>query len=278
MALVLALLAAVSLGASDVLAARASRTNEPLLVSFETVRIASVLSLALLMVAWPTWTLEDTAKSVTAGLLMVGGLVLVHRSYAVEKVGIIAPMSTALAASVPVVAEIVSSGVPALKVSLGMLAGLVAIVVGSTPVEGVAPSSRAVALGLGAGSLFGLALVMMSRISDDFGVASIAVQRASGLLLLVILLAMRRDRGASRRLGPSDRASVRLAGVLALSSLTMLQIAFQWGDAGPVAVAGSQYGTAAVVLAVVASRESLHRRHLLGAAVAGIAVALMATA
>jgi hypothetical protein len=64
--------------------------------------------------------------------------------------------------------------------------------------------------------------------------------------------------------------------MLATAAVILLQIAFQSGHLAQVALAGSQFVTVAVVLAVAVDREPIRWRQATGVACTAIAVALLA--
>ena len=92
------------------------------------------------------------------------------------------------------------------------------------------------------------------------------------MLLLVVWL-VRRDPLIAT--GPGLRYGA-LAGVLGLTAIGHLQMAFQRGASGPVSVASSQFATVAVVLAVLFNKERMRWWQAIGVAATAVAVALIA--
>ena len=274
MALVLAIVAAALLGTSDLFAARAARTAAPVTVTRTAVGTSAVLSPVLLLLTDSAWIGHDLVIGGLAGLCMTVGLILLYRGYAVARMGIVAPLSSVLLATVPVLWDLFNGVRPGAIAAVGMAVGVVAVVLTSYTPAGAGSVSAGIVLGLSSGVAFGVAFTMMGEVSEAAGLAPVIVQRWVALSFLLVLGLMRREPFIAH--APARHMAV-VAGVLGLFAIGALQSAFQRGELGPVAVAASQFATVAVVLSVVFNRERMRWWQGTGVATTAVAVALIAT-
>ena len=273
-ALVLAVATAVLLGVSDFFAARAARTVPAITVTRTAVLTSLVLSPLLLLVVDSQFLGHDMLLGAVSGLFMVGGLALLYQGYSVARMGIVAPLSSVLIAVVPVVWDLLHGVRPGPLAAVGMVAGAVALVLTSYTSSDQGSAFTGAVLGVTSGAMFGTAFTVMGEISDAAGLAPVGVQRVAGLVLLVGLAAVRTEplfapAGIGRRYAVG-------AGVPAVMAIGALQLAFQKGSSGPVAVASSQFATVAVLLAVTFNRERMRWWQAVGVGLTALAVALIA--
>lgn len=272
-ALTLAVSAALFLGASDFFAARAARTTGSITVTRTAVLTSAVLSPLLLLVVDSRWLLKDSLLGGIGGLAMITGLMLLYHGYSVARMGVVAPLSSVLLATVPVVWDLINGIQPGLVSGTGMAIGAVALALTSYTPGGSGSMSQGALLGLASGMAFGIAFTVLGQVSDPAGLAPSIVQRATGVGLLIAIGALRKQKFIAEGIG-LPRAVV--AGLLGLLGIAALQLAFREGDAGPVSVASSQFATVAVVLSVLFNRERMRWWQAIGVASTALAVALIA--
>jgi len=273
-ALLLAVLAAVLLGLSDFFAARSSRTVPAITVTRTAVWVSTLLAPFLLLVIDSAWSAHDTVLAACSGVFMIGGLLLLYQGYSVARMGIVAPVSSVLLAAVPVVWDAFNGEVPGALAAGGMVLGGVALVLTSYTPSGQGSVRSGVVLGLTSGVAFGTAFTLMGQVTEDAGVSTVVVQRLMGVLMLSALAVWRSEPYLAPA-GPGRRYAV-LAGVPAVVAIASLQLAFQKGASGPVAVASSQFATVAVLLAVVFNRERMRWWQAVGVVATAGAVGLIA--
>lgn len=272
-ALMLAIAAALLLGASDFFAARSARTTPSLTVTRTAVAVSSALSPLLLLLVDSRWILHDTVIGALAGLAMITGLMLLYRGYAVARMGIVAPLSSVLLATVPVVWDLVHGVTPSGWSSFGMALGLLALVLTSYTPGGKGSVRLGAILGITSGVAFGIAFTLMGEVTKESGLSPVVAQRATGFALLAVIGVVRRDPFVAAGVGL--RTAV-VAGALGLLAIGALQLAFQWGETGTVSVASSQFATVAVILSVAFNRERMRWWQGIGVAATALAVALIA--
>ena len=257
--------------------------------------VSLALSPVVLLVDPGRWSVRDSAIGAVAGLAMMTGLVQLYRGYTVARMGIVAPSSSVLAATVPVLVDLSRGVRPGGLAALGILAGLAALALTGFVPGGSGSVRLGVALGVGSGLAFGVAFTVMGEASAEAGLTPIVTQRAAGLAMLSVAgLVTRRPaarRPAARR--PVAPAPTRLpapfftprgptlawtltAGAIGICALSSMQLALRDGDSGVVSVAASQFGTATVLLSVAFNGERMRWWQALGVASSAIGVALLA--
>jgi drug/metabolite transporter (DMT)-like permease len=232
-----------------------------------------VLSPVLLVVDW-RWIWRDVTLGLVSGLTMTLGLLLLYRGYAVARMGIVAPMSSVLLAAVPVVIDLARGDAPSALGLVGMGIGLAALVLTSYTPGGRGSVRLGAVLGVASGLLFGTAFTLMGEVSKESGLVPVLCQRLVGFALLMAMAAVIPAPFLAR--GARARGYVLAAGTLAIAAIASLQIAFQQGSSGPVAVAASQFATVAVVLAVLFGGERMRWWQASGVAATAVGVSLMA--
>jgi drug/metabolite transporter (DMT)-like permease len=273
LALFFAVTAAVLLGGSDFFAARSARSTPSVTVTRTAVATSVTLSPLLLLVVEWEWVGHDVAVGALSGLFMIGGLMLLYEGYAVARMGIVAPLASVLLAVVPVVWDLVNGVRPGAAAGAGMMLGLVALVLTSYNPGGSGSVTLGAVLGVASGVMFGIAFTLMGEVTEASGLLPVVFQRLAGFALLALVGVFRRDPFFA---GGTGRRYAVGAGLLGLVAIGSLQLAFQRGDTGPVAVASSQFATVAVLLSVVFNRERMRWWQAVGVGATAVAVALIA--
>ena len=273
LALTFAVIAALLLGGSDFFAARSALTTPSLTVTRTAVATSVTLSPLALLIVHSKWTMRDSLIGGISGVAMITGLILLYHGYKVARMGIVAPVTSVLLAAVPVLWDLINGVHPGPASAVGMALGVVALVLTSYTPGGEGSASLGLMLGLASGVSFGVAFTLMGEVREGAGIAPVVVQRSVGLVILLIVWIVRRDPLVAS--GKGLRFGV-LAGALGLVAISSLQLAFQRGHTGPVAVASSQFAAVAVVLAVVFNKERMRWWQALGVVLTAVAVALIA--
>jgi drug/metabolite transporter (DMT)-like permease len=187
---------------------------------------------------------------------------------------VVAPTTAVCSATVPLVVGLVSGDRPALPPLTGAVLALPAIVlVARESGSHGRAAPRTVVLSMLAGCGFGLFFIAMGQTSRHAGLWPLAGARLASIsLVLAACLLTRR----SLRLAPGTTSTVAVAGVLDLTANALYLLAATRGLLSVVAVLGSLYPASTVVLAVVLLKERLSATQVLGVALAGAAVALIA--
>jgi drug/metabolite transporter (DMT)-like permease len=208
-----------------------------------------------------------------AGLGGVVGLVNLYHGLAIGRMGVVAPIAGLLAAVLPVSVGILFDGFPAPPVLLGIGLALGAVVLVSRgPERGEGRSG--VEFGLAAGLGLGTLNILLSQVPEGqlFGSLAIAKVAAAGLVGLVLV-----GRGQAGRVAAAMLPAVALVGVLDMAGNALFVLAAHAGRLDVAAVLSSLYSVVTVILAASILRERISQPHLLGIAVAIVAIALIAS-
>ena len=208
-----------------------------------------------------------------AGILGITGLVNLYHGLAVGRMGVVAPITGVLAASIPVLAGMVLQGLPVPTVLGGIAVALVAVVlVSMAPGE---PGGRSgAAFGLAAGLTIGLFNVLISRAPADALFSTLAVVKLSSGACAALVIAAGRRRW---RFGRSVVPVTVLVGLLDMAGNALFVLAAQAGRLDIAATLSSLYPVGTVLLAATLLHEPISRPHWLGIALAGLAIAMIAS-
>lgn len=212
----------------------------------------------------------DFARGALAGVVGALGLAAFYHALASSRMGLAAPVSAILVATVPVIVGIAAGGLPGTFQLVGF--GLGAIALWLVSYTGGALFTLAdlrwpLLAGLGMGSF--LAIIAQAESGSIFWTL-VAARAASVLTMLIIL---------SRGIGSGWRGNRRvwtaaiLAGVLDAAGNIFFMLAEQSGRLDVAAVLSSLYPAMTVLLAWLILKERLTRIHMVGLAAAVAAVA-----
>ena len=190
MAVVLALLAAVSYGVSDFVGGLASRRRSALAILLYSYPVGAVLMAALLPLTSGTLTTRAVVFGVLGGAFGMVGVVLLYSLLAIAPMNVVSPITAVLAAAVPVVVGVLTGDRPATAAWFGVAIGFVAVVlVSRQPAE--TPhgrlTTRTVALAIASGVGFGGYFVFLARAGDTTGLWPLLISRLASAALIVPL-------------------------------------------------------------------------------------------
>lgn len=287
MAIVLALVAAASWGTSDFfggLAGRRATGDITVAISFASQVLGLIgLTIAALLLGGDPLTDADLWLALAAGAGGAAGVTFLYRGLTIGTMGVVAPITGAGAAALPVVVGAARGELPTLAGWVGIAVALVAIVLVSrepapdphlahlTTREGrLAPGvPEAIAAGIG----FGVIFVLLDATSAGSGLLPLIPMKISAVaLLLLVALTTRR----TLRIPRVSLAPVLTVGVLDNVANVAYLMATRRGLLALVAVVSSLYPVGTVLLARVVLQERLVRHQLTGLGLAALAVVLLA--
>ena len=288
LAVALALVSAVSFGASDYTAGLATRAAGVLQVTL----LAQVtsLTLALLVVPWVSpFRLSATATgwSATAGVAGVVGAVALYLGFRHADFSVASTLSAVGAAVLPVLAGLLYGERPPALAWAGIALGIPAIAAISAGPgdadDGRAPHGRTatgrrtagVAYGLAAGVGFALFFIGLNRAGSGSGLWPVIVADAASVPVLAGCALPARQLGLPPRGSRSLAAATGATGVV---GTIMFFLASHHGLLAVTAVITSLYPGGTILLARISPGERLSRVRLAGLALAGASVALIAVA
>jgi drug/metabolite transporter (DMT)-like permease len=277
MTAVLALMSSVIWGSADFLGGTlARRVHAVAVVGFsQALSLIVVVPLVLVLRSYhdPTGYLP---WAVAAGVTGMVSLVAFYAALATGTMGVVAPIA-ATGVVVPVAIGLAHGDRPRLIQLLGVLLAVAGVVLASGPelrdVETHQARGGARALALAAFSAvgFGLVLWFLAQAGRYSVPMTLLAQRAAGLLVVVVLLAIFRRTGGVRR---ADLPVLALIGVGDASANGLFTLATRSGLISLVAVLGSLYPVMTVLAARFVHGERLRLVQNVGvvSALAGVAM------
>jgi drug/metabolite transporter (DMT)-like permease len=231
----------------------------------------------------------EALASLGAGAAVIVGLACFYRALATGTMSVVAPVA-ATGVAIPVLAGLAGGNHLAAIQAIGMLAAVVGVVLSSRhPGPAVGRSAGggggggaagrrvhrdAMALALVAAVAFGL-YFLLAHIGTRGGVGwLLMLANVTGVLGVLAIGAL--TRSPPRPPPRGDRVVLLLAGVLEFAATGLYGLANRHGQLSVVAVAGSLYPVATVLLARVVLRERLVAAAGLGVSLALVGVALIA--
>jgi drug/metabolite transporter (DMT)-like permease len=273
-AVVLALLTAVSYGVGDYSGGRAARVASALSVTATAhlLGLAGLATLALVVSAEEVRA-EDLLLGAAGGLFGFLGIVLLYRGLAGGSMAVVSPISAVVAAVVPVLAGLLGGERPGGLALLGVVVALaaIALVTRSGPVGTVSRTSVLIALGAGIG--FGVFFVFVAAVGEGAGLWPLAVGR-----LVSATVAAATATVARRGIVPPRPALAFTIGAAVFdvaANITFL-LATRQGLLTIVAVLASLYPAVTVLLAMTIDGERINRAQVAGLALATAAITFCA--
>jgi drug/metabolite transporter (DMT)-like permease len=270
---VLGLASAIAWGAGDFGGGWTGRRAPVLGIAIVVDAIGVVLMVALAVVIGEPFPGPATlGLAALAGLLAVAGILGLYTGLAVGRMGVVAPVTGVIAATLPVVVGLVRLGWPGTEVVVGIACAFLAVILVSRSSD---PSGRpsgieyAIVGGVGLG-LFNIAV---GAFPEHRVAWPLAVIKAGSLIPIVALVIVGRRPWRIPR--PVVPPLLAVAG-LDLAGNALYILATQAGRLDVAATLSSLYPVTTVVLAVIVLRERVTRSHLVGIVMAGLAIALIA--
>jgi drug/metabolite transporter (DMT)-like permease len=288
MAVLLALLSSAMWGTSDFLGGNLSRRKSPFVV----VGWAQVAGLAFVLIAclvgnrWDAWPIIGWT-GVIAGVTGYIGLVTFYTALSRGTMGVVAPI-TSLGVIVPVAVGLGQGDQPTVVQEIGIVVALIGIVLASGPEIRGGTGLLPVMLALAAALSFGIAVTYIAKGSQVDAFATLGIMRVvalviSGALLVATIVKYRLrvdpDAPSVRSIVLLDRRAVITViaiGFFDVGANVMFGVSSTLGLLSIVAVAGSLYPVATVILAGTVLKERLATIEKVGVALALFGVGLIA--
>jgi drug/metabolite transporter (DMT)-like permease len=271
---VLGLLSALSWGAGDFGGGIVSR-RAPLLGVVGMTQLVGMVAALVLAIALnePFPSNADIAWAVAGGLVGVVGITCLYQGLSVGRMGVVAPVTGVLSAAVPVTFGFLTEGLPTTATMAGIVIALVAVVLVTRTPEAAAGRPSGLPWALLAGLAIGAFNICVGQFSGDsaFGLLVI-VRLVQALVLATLIVVARRPWRLSRDVIPK----LLLIGLLDMGGNAAFILAAAAGDLAIAAVLSSLYPVVTVLLAITLLREHVTRSHVVGIALTGLAIALIA--
>lgn len=275
-AALLALLSSLSWGVADFLgglAARRAGTAQVLAVSYPAGAI-SITVLAIFVVPG-TFTTELIGISILAGSAGVTAVSLLYAAMVRGQMGVVAPITAVMSCAVPVLVGLFRGDQPSAYAFFGMGFAIIAVVLvsresahhhGKTPI-------LAIGFSIASGCAGGVYLTVIGLAPVESGVWVAALGRwFSTIIMITFVLVV--VRSFNKSTFPWKLAII--TGVLDSTANCLFQLASQRGLFSVVAILGSLYPVATVLLARVVIKERMNRVQSVGVVLALGAAVLLA--
>jgi drug/metabolite transporter (DMT)-like permease len=239
------------------------------------VGLVCLLALALLLEGALPPT-RDLLFGALAGLAGVIGILALYTGLARGRMGVVAPMTAVLTASIPVIVGISTDGLPSILVLVGFGLAVTAVwlLSGGGKADGIRRDELGLALLAGLG--FALFFVFIDQISTGVIFWPLTAARMASVPLLLLFLLGRRWRSiTTTQLPRSLLPIIALSGILDSGGNYFFALATQSGRLDIAAVLASLYPASTVLLARLILKETLGARQWLGIGVALIALVLI---
>ena len=205
---------------------------------------------------------------VVAGLAGLAGLVLLYLSLARGTMAIVAPISGAVAAAVPVVFDLIGGTGFTARQGLGVALALGAILMVGLGHDATQIDRRSLLGGVIAGAMFGVFFIALAQTDAASGLWPLVAARATTIPVAFAIAAYRGVAGPPRS---GDLGIVVVAGTFDMAANIAGALALQRGPVGVTSVLVSLYPAVTAITAIVV----LHERPT-GRQIAGIVLALAA--
>ncbi len=274
MAIVAALASAVAWGAGDFGGGLSARHNDAYSVVLVS-RLAGLIFLLLLLLIVRE-ALPPTADLLLAafgGILVTLALVQFYRELAGGRMGIVAPLTAVVTASVPVLFSAVTEGLPSASQIIGILLALLSIWLITRSGSHGKVSWRDLSVILLIGLLFSSFFIIVGTISERSVLWPLVTGRASSLIfILIIMITMRRQSLAIAR---RQLPLMVVTGLLDVGGSAFFAFSSSLGRLDIAAVLASLFPAVTVLLAKVVLDEQVSSRQWIGVAVALAAIILI---
>jgi drug/metabolite transporter (DMT)-like permease len=266
------LAASFSWGTGDFSGGLASRRAHIFSVVLAVYAVGMVL-LPILALAWaeplPSW--RDTLWGASAGLVGTLGLTAFYRALAIGRMGINAPITAVLAATLPVIFSAFTQGLPGPSQLAGFVVALLAVALVSRPARA---SGRPEGLGLVllAGLGIGGFLILIGQVSAHAIFWPLASARIASLLFMIIFVLVRGEQMLPKK---SVFPLILLAGSLDVAGNVFFVLAAHAGRLDVASILSSLYPAVTVLLAAIVLRERVSRIQATGIALALGAILLI---
>ncbi|CAB4885077.1 MAG: EamA family transporter [Actinobacteria bacterium] len=274
MGALLALVSSLSWGVADFMGGLASRRAgavHVLAVSYPSGAV--VLTLIAMFVVPGHISGGALGWGVAAGLIGALAIGLLYRALSRGPMGIVSPVTAVMAGAVPVLVGVARGESLSTLALIGIAcAGIAVVLVSRETGEQARVTPSTIVLALGSGVCIGLYLSAIGLAPADAGIwVAVTGRWVSTVLLVGVLVIFGR---------PFVRTGfpwllVVTSGVIDACANGMFQLASQRGMLSIVAVVGSLYPVATVILAWVLLKERLNAVQLIGVALALIAAAML---
>ena len=207
-----------------------------------------------------------------AGVGGAFGIVFLYYGLGKGPVGVVAPISSVLAALFPFAVGIAFGERPTTQALLGSALAVLAIVMITAEKADSRAATKVLLAAVGAGVGFGLFFIFMSFTTDESGLWPLVGSKGMNTLLVAVAIVF----GRNRLPKPTAIPTALWAGVLDMIANIAVLLALRIGLLSVVAVLSSLYPISTMILARLVFKERFRKVQLAGILLALVATALIA--
>ena len=273
MTAILATTAAVVYGCADFLGGLASRKDAALKVAAVSQALGLLLLVPVIAIMGTRPLVADIGWGAAAGLFGGIGVAALYAGLGTGRMSLVAPVTAALAASIPAVYDLLSGGGLSITATIGVVLAIAAIVVVSLShdEEVTGKASKALLFAFLAGACFGLFFIGLSFTTPEGGLWPLVGARSVSVpLLSIAAIARHRKLAVTRAALPATF----WAGIIDMVANLAVLAAVHRGPLALASVLASLYPVATVLLARFVLHERLNAVQRAGVAMALVAVVL----
>jgi drug/metabolite transporter (DMT)-like permease len=275
LALLFGLGAAAAWGAGDFSGGLATKRSDVFVVVM-IAQVAGTIPLVAAALIWggPLPAAESLALGGTGGLFGMVGLLALYRGLSLGRMGVVAPVTSVVAALLPMLLGSYWDGLPTRGEMAGIVLALVAVWLLARAEPGQPLAFDGLGLPILAGTAFGLYFIFIDQAAVEVVLWPLVAARLTSLAMLIVYLFV----GPRKRLLPpgGQLPLMILAGLLDTAGNIFFALAAQVGRLDIAAVLSSFYPGTTALLAWLVLKERLNRTQWMGIAAALAALVLMA--
>ncbi len=273
LALVFGLASALSWGAGDFSGGVATkRGNVYSVVLISQIIGGFFLAILALLLRETFPPVTDLAIGGIAGISGVIGLLALYSGLASGRMGIVAPLTAVLSATIPIIFSLFTEGIPPTLQIIGFLLALVAVWLLSG--AGGSAGVQLVELGYAvvAGSGFALFFILIDQANETSVFWPLVMARMASVTFLTIFVLVR---GIWERPSQKQMPLIILAGMLDALGNAFFTLSARYGRLDLAAILSSLYPASTVLLAQLILHERLGRSQWMGVIIALVAIVLI---
>lgn len=274
-AMLFGLFAAVSWGAGDFSGGLATKRVHIIGVVIVSQIIGiTLLALCAFVLQEAIPPIADLLLGALAGVIGLVGLACLYRGLAIGRAGIVAPISSAISAIIPIIYSIIISGWPQATQTVGFILALISICLVSYS-AGREEQLRGFRLAIVAGLGFAGFFILLDRIESNSVFWVLIAARSASLFIMMIFVLV--SRHAIETFVPRGKefGIVALAGVMDVGGNVFFVLATQSNRLDIASVVASLYPAVTILLAWWLLAERLTTLQLVGVTTALLAIALI---
>lgn len=226
----------------------------------------------LMLVVDSSVTLDDGLLGVASGSTMGFALAALYRGISESSATVVAPIGAVLATVIPFGWDLATGGSLAALGVVGAVVAVAGLVLTTFSPELGDRVRIGVAWGVLAGLCFGSSLVFLGETAEDSGLWPAVVQRATGLVVLMAVAALR---GLPILVEGPLRARAAFSGAIGATGIAAFAVGAQQGSLAEIAIAAALAPAVTAGLAAAFDGHPMRWWQMLGAGVCATGVALI---